>query len=123
MLTGLRPIKEVMGRNLVDRSGRLRYGGSGFCTMAMRSQGRCRGMRRPGPGRSARGKSREGLEFPGGALHSAAKIIVGVGVAAWKAGATRAYNSGGLTRGASVAEQFLGDAFIHDAPVRLWEAG
>ena len=87
-----------------------------------RSQGRCSGVRRLRPGRSARGKSSEGLEFPGGALHSAAKVIVGVGVAAWKTGAARAHNGGGLTSGDSVAEQFLGDPFIDDAPVRLWEA-
>ena len=87
-----------------------------------RSQGRCSGVRRPGPGSSARGKSSEGLEFPGSALHGAAKVIVGVGVAAWKTGAARAHNGGGPTSGDSVAEQFLGDPFIDDAPIRLWEA-
>jgi hypothetical protein len=35
LLEGLRPIKEVMGRNLIDRSISAGYGDSGFCNHQM----------------------------------------------------------------------------------------
>src|SRR5919204_5968147 len=71
---------------------------------------------------SARRKSGPSLEFPCGAAQRAAEVIVGVAVAAWKTGAAHAHNRGDVGSGDFLAEEFLGDPFIDDAPIRLWEA-
>jgi len=83
-----------------------------------RSQGRCyrRSMR------AARGKASGGSEFPRGARQSAAEVILGVAVAAWKTWAAGAHDRSDLRGGDALAEQLLGDPLIHNAPVGLWEA-
>lgn len=72
--------------------------------------------------RGARGKASRGSEFPCGARQSAAEVILGVAVAAWKPGTAGAHDGGDLGSGDAMTEQFLGDPLVHNAPIGLWEA-
>src|SRR5579871_2763350 len=65
---------------------------------------------------------RVGLEFVYGSCNCAADVVVRSGVAAWKVWAAIAQDSSDLWRGRAAVQQLLGDPFIGDAPVRLWEA-
>src|SRR5260370_41503825 len=67
-------------------------------------------------------RKRTGLEFLRGTCECAAEVIVGVGVLPRKSRTAAAQNGCDLWSRRSTLEQFLGDPFIGDAPVGLWEA-
>jgi len=69
----------------------------------------------------APGKKR-GSQLACGAGQGAAEIVLRMGMLARKAGATDREDGRDARGGCALAEQFLGDPFVGDAPVRLREA-
>ena len=65
---------------------------------------------------------RNGFKFPCGSCQCSAEVILGVRVPPRKPRTAAAQNGGDLWSGRATPEQFLGDPFIGDAPVGLWEA-
>ena len=65
---------------------------------------------------------RAGFEFLRGACECVAEVIVRVGVLSRKSRTAAAQDDGDLWSRHSTEEQFLGDPFIGDAPIGLWEA-
>lgn len=65
---------------------------------------------------------RRGFELARGTREGAAEIIVRVRMSARKTGTACAQDGGDLGSAGSVPQQFLGDPFIGDAPIRLREA-
>ena len=85
-----------------------------------RSRAGCRGLATAMKEKIAPRK-RAGGEFLRGTSECAAEVIVWVSVSSRKPRTSAAEDSGDLWRGRSTKEQFLGDPFIGDAPVGLWE--
>src|SRR5438309_690135 len=71
--------------------------------------------------RIAPGK-RDGGQLPRGARDRAAEVILRIGMPARKTRTSTVQDGGDTRGGGTAAEQFLGDPFVDDAPVRLWEA-
>ena len=69
----------------------------------------------------APGKS-SGFDLDHGAREGAAEIVLGVRVPSRKTGTARAQNGRDSGSGHSLPQQFLGDPFIGNAPIRLGEA-
>ena len=67
-------------------------------------------------------RKRAGCEFPRGTYECAAEVIVWVGVLSGKPGTAVTQDGCDLRGGRATLEHILGDPFIGDAPVGLWEA-
>ena len=62
------------------------------------------------------------LEFQGSASKGTSEVVLGLGVAARKAGASEPQDGVNLCRGGAAAQQLFGDPEIGDAPIGLGEA-
>ena len=74
------------------------------------------GLRVHRRGVRARGK-RGALQFQSGSRQSAAKVVVGIGVAAREAGTTESEDGVNLGQRCAPGKQILGDPQIGDAPI------
>ena len=67
-------------------------------------------------------RKRAAGQFPGGTRQGAAQVVQGVGMPAWKPGAASLEDAGDVRGVQTLPQQLLGDPFIGDTPVWVWES-